>query len=61
MIVHPETWKPFHSVSTILISLLSFMLEDEHTVGSVTTTYSQKRMYAKKSLGYNTKVKDICF
>ena len=37
---HPELWVPAWSVSTILTGLLSFMLEDTLTTGSITTTVS---------------------
>ena len=31
---HPETWNPMWSVSTILMGLYSFMLEDTPTLGN---------------------------
>lgn len=37
---HPELWVPAWSVATILTGLLSFMLEDTLTTGSITTTVS---------------------
>ncbi|VDO03692.1 unnamed protein product [Rodentolepis nana] len=52
---HPDTWNPAWSVSTILTGLLSFMLEDTPTMGSVSTSLSEKRQLAKESLEYNMK------
>ena len=54
---HPETWNPMWSVSTILMGLYSFMLEDSPTHGSIVTTHAQKRLYAKESLAFNVKNK----
>ena len=50
---HPELWNPSWCVSTILTGLLSFMLEDARTVGSIETNATQKRRYARDSLTYN--------
>ncbi|KAI8906436.1 ubiquitin-conjugating enzyme/RWD-like protein [Gorgonomyces haynaldii] len=50
---HPGLWNPAWSVSTILTGLLSFMLEDTPTTGSVETTLSEKRLLAKKSKAWN--------
>ncbi|KZT07531.1 UBC-like protein [Laetiporus sulphureus 93-53] len=50
---HPGTWNPAWSVSTILTGLLSFMLSDEMTTGSVTTTDADKRLYAARSHSWN--------
>ncbi|KAH9839990.1 UBC-like protein [Rhodofomes roseus] len=54
---HPGTWNPAWSVSTILTGLLSFMLSDEMTTGSVTSTDSDKRAYAVRSHAWNIKQK----
>jgi len=51
---HPGTWNPAWSVATILTGLLSFMLADEMTTGSVTTTDADKRAYAARSHPWNT-------
>ncbi|KAI8929274.1 ubiquitin-conjugating enzyme/RWD-like protein [Entophlyctis helioformis] len=59
---HPGTWNPAWSVSTILTGLLSFMLEDQATTGSITTTLHEKRLFAKKSHVWNMshyKFKDV--
>mmetsp|Transcript_8324 Transcript_8324/g.15440 ORF Transcript_8324/g.15440 Transcript_8324/m.15440 type:complete len:148 (+) Transcript_8324:343-786(+) len=54
---HPESWNPLWSVSSILKGLLSFMLEETPTYGSVKTTEKQKRTFAKTSLAYNCRSK----
>lgn len=50
---HPNTWNPAWSVSTILTGLLSFMVSDEHTAGSINTSVAVKRRYAAESQEYN--------
>ena len=50
---HPETWNPVWSVSTILVGLLSFMLETTPTMGSIETTEGVKRRLASESLAWN--------
>ncbi|KAE9041258.1 hypothetical protein PR003_g5572 [Phytophthora rubi] len=50
---HPETWNPMWSVSSILTGLYSFMLENQATLGSISTTDAQKRKYAAASLETN--------
>ncbi|KAI0085780.1 UBC-like protein [Irpex rosettiformis] len=50
---HPGTWNPAWSVATILTGLLSFMLSDEMTTGSVTTSDAEKRAYAARSHAWN--------
>ncbi|POM76799.1 Ubiquitin-conjugating enzyme E2 [Phytophthora palmivora] len=50
---HPETWNPMWSVSSILTGLYSFMLENQATLGSISTTDAQKRKYAATSLETN--------
>ncbi|KAK1941338.1 Ubiquitin-conjugating enzyme E2 J2 [Phytophthora citrophthora] len=50
---HPETWNPMWSVSSILTGLYSFMLENQATLGSISTTDAQKRKYAAASLESN--------
>lgn len=55
---HPKSWNPAWSVSTILTGLLSFMVSDEHTAGSTTSTTADKRIYAQKSHEWNAKRND---
>ncbi|XP_076236455.1 ubiquitin-conjugating enzyme E2 J2 isoform X1 [Calliopsis andreniformis] len=57
---HPDTWNPTWSVSTILIGLLSFMIEKSPTLGSINTTDYEKKQFAARSLEYNLKDKMFC-
>ncbi|TFY80585.1 hypothetical protein EWM64_g3428 [Hericium alpestre] len=50
---HPGTWNPAWSVATILTGLVSFMMSDEMTTGSVTTSDADKRAYALRSHTWN--------
>jgi len=50
---HPGSWNPAWSVATILTGLVSFMLSDEMTTGSVTTSDTDKRAYASRSHAWN--------
>ncbi|KAI0299275.1 UBC-like protein [Russula brevipes] len=50
---HPGSWNPAWSVATILTGLVSFMLSDEMTTGSVTTSDADKRVYAIRSHAWN--------
>ncbi|KRZ10990.1 Ubiquitin-conjugating enzyme E2 J2, partial [Trichinella zimbabwensis] len=50
---HPDTWNPTWSVSTILTGLLSFMLENTPTYGSIVTTDEAKQKLARRSILYN--------
>jgi ubiquitin-conjugating enzyme E2 J2 len=52
---HPETWNPMWSISTILMGLYSFMLDDKPTTGSIETSAAAKRKFAGESLEYNVK------
>ncbi|KAI1793443.1 UBC-like protein [Ganoderma leucocontextum] len=54
---HPGSWNPAWSVATILTGLLSFMLSDEMTTGSVTSTDAEKRNYATRSHAWNLQQK----
>ncbi|XP_048621147.1 ubiquitin-conjugating enzyme E2 34 isoform X2 [Brassica napus] len=53
--VHPESWNPMWSVSSILTGLLSFMMDTSPTTGSVNTTVAEKQRLAKSSLAFNCK------
>ncbi|XP_065178413.1 ubiquitin-conjugating enzyme E2 J2-like isoform X2 [Sycon ciliatum] len=57
---HPDTWNPAWSVSTILTGLLSFMLEDTPTLGSLSTSKFHKRTLAQQSGEYNLKNPTFC-
>jgi len=50
---HPETWNPLWSVSSILSGLLSFMLENARTYGSIESDDDTRRRYAAESLSFN--------
>eukprot|EP00042_Codosiga_hollandica_P022836 m.86845 g.86845 ORF g.86845 m.86845 type:complete len:224 (-) comp50951_c0_seq3:101-772(-) len=50
---HPASWNPTWSVETILKGLLSFMLEDASTVGSIITSVEEKHFWARESLAFN--------
>ncbi|EEB19486.1 ubiquitin-conjugating enzyme E2, putative [Pediculus humanus corporis] len=64
---HPDTWNPAWTVSTILTGLLSFMIEDTKTLGSIKSTAFEKKQLAYQSLKFNIENKifqelfpDIC-
>lgn len=50
---HPGSWNPAWSVATILTGLLSFMLSDEMTTGSVTSSDAHKKVFAARSHSWN--------
>lgn len=50
---HPESWNPMWSVSSILTGLLSFMMDNSPTTGSVNTSVAEKQRLAKASLAFN--------
>ncbi|PFH53226.1 hypothetical protein AMATHDRAFT_187785 [Amanita thiersii Skay4041] len=50
---HPGSWNPAWSVATILTGLLSFMLSDEMTTGSMTSSDAHKRAFAARSHAWN--------
>ncbi|KAJ7663998.1 UBC-like protein [Mycena polygramma] len=50
---HPGSWNPAWSVTTILTGILSFMLSDEITTGSVKSTEAEKRAFAARSHAWN--------
>jgi len=52
---HPESWNPMWSISTILMGLYSFMLDNKPTTGSIETSTAAKRTFAADSLAYNVK------
>jgi tetratricopeptide (TPR) repeat protein/ubiquitin-protein ligase len=47
---HPESWNPLWNVHTIVIGLISFMVDTEHTAGCVNTDDDTKRKLALSSL-----------
>jgi len=48
------------SVSTIITGLISFMVETTPTLGSIESSESQKRNFAKISLDFNVKDATFC-
>lgn len=50
---HPETWNPLWSVSSVITGLYTFWLDTAPTVGSVTSSAAQKRMFARDSWEFN--------
>ncbi|KAJ2501001.1 Ubiquitin-conjugating enzyme E2 6 [Coemansia sp. RSA 1972] len=50
---HPDTWNPAWSVSTILNGMLSFMVEEEVTTGSVRASTGDRKALARKSHKFN--------
>jgi len=56
---HPQSWKPVWSVSSILTGLLSFMLEETPTTGSIESTVGTKKILAEKS--WKTNLEDPIF
>ena len=57
---HPELWKPAWSVSSVLVGLVSFMMENSSTLGSKTTSDDVKRQLALQSGSYNLKDPTFC-
>jgi ubiquitin-conjugating enzyme E2 J2 len=54
---HPESWNPVWKVESILFGLMSFMLSDEDSVGSLDMSEKERKQFAKKSLDWNMKNK----
>ncbi|KAJ2446494.1 Ubiquitin-conjugating enzyme E2 6 [Coemansia sp. RSA 2440] len=50
---HPDTWNPAWSVSTILNGMLSFMVEEEATTGSIRASTGDRKALARKSHRFN--------
>ncbi|EGT41329.1 CBN-UBC-26 protein [Caenorhabditis brenneri] len=57
---HPDTWNPAWTVSTIITGLMSFMNDNQPTLGSLVTSESERRLLAKKSKQFNLKDKTFC-
>ena len=52
---HPESWSIAWSIEKMLLATISFMNTNEHSTGTLITSDSTKRYYAKLSLIYNLK------
>jgi hypothetical protein len=59
---HPETWNPSWGVETILVGLLSFMLDktEPATTGGLHTSNARRRALAQQSRAHNAKNKEFC-
>lgn len=57
---HPKTWNPAWSTSTILTGLLSFMVSDEVTAGSISGTPEKRKQFAKNSRIFNNQSAEFC-
>ncbi|KAH9253332.1 hypothetical protein BASA81_008683 [Batrachochytrium salamandrivorans] len=57
---HPETWNPMWSVASILQGLLSFMLDNQTTLGSIEASDATRRLLAKQSLRENLQNPTFC-
>ena len=54
---HPESWNPVWKVESILYGLMSFMLSEEDSIGSLDDSAATRKKYAKNSLEWNMKNK----
>lgn len=52
---HPESWNPIWKIESIMMGLISFMLSDEQSVGTVNSTKAECKKFAKDSLNWNVK------
>ena len=52
---HPESWSPFWSVNNLLTGFVSFMTEESHGLGSISSTSYHRKLLAKQSLTFNCK------
>lgn len=53
---HPESWNPSWRIESILVGLVSFMLDtaEPRTTGGVHTSPARRRDFAKQSFDFNT-------
>lgn len=58
---HPESWNPTWRIESILIGLVSFMLDqaEPRTTGGVHTSSARRREYAKASFEFNVASPDF--
>jgi len=57
---HPDSWNPAWTVASILTGLISFMVENTPTLGSIETTTQVKRAFAQQSLRFNSNDPVFC-
>lgn len=51
---HPETWSPSYTLTTLVLSFISFMAEETSVAsGAVNTPPAERRRLAKESLAWN--------
>ncbi|CAL4133737.1 unnamed protein product [Meganyctiphanes norvegica] len=51
--MHPESWNPCWTVGTLLCGLLSFMIGNAKTNGTLESTEEEKKKLARESLNFN--------
>ena len=52
---HPETWTPSYTLSTLLVSFISFFCDTMNAAGAVHTSDAEKKRFASASLAFNKK------
>jgi len=58
---HPESWNPAWSVESILVGMISFMVDDRDSgIGAVSSTDETRRHLAKESWTSNIKDEEFC-
>uniref|UniRef100_A0A8D9BW37 Ubiquitin-conjugating enzyme E2 J2 n=2 Tax=Cacopsylla melanoneura TaxID=428564 RepID=A0A8D9BW37_9HEMI len=57
---HPESWNPAWDVSSVLLGLLSFMLDTSRTTGSIVMSDKKRRELAAKSWEFNLNESRFC-
>jgi len=58
---HPSHWDPAWTVSNIILGILSFMVEETPTYGSMETSTEVKQEFARQSLQFNVEKNDEWF
>jgi Ubiquitin-conjugating enzyme len=52
---HPETWTPSYTLTTLLVSFISFYVQSDVAAGAINTSDGDKRRLAKDSMAWNKK------
>ena len=50
---HPESWTPSYTLTTLLVSFISFFVDSDPAAGAINTTLEQKKQFAKNSVAHN--------
>lgn len=50
---HPESWSPSWTTESLIVGLISFMMEDGTGVGSIKRTKEERKKLAKGSIEFN--------